>query len=186
MGEVSSLVRCVGGESYQLALLTAVDVAQREFMPCSLLRRYVCISVILGWGWHLMEHNCLRFRLDKPKMWNLFPITSTVPMVTGSLWVPGETDINNVASFRLFCDSYVCNRLRNIHLTHYSLKIWNLNQIVIYAWNWNILLAQQVWKTSICWISLQWIGLATIFLTLDVANTGDVTFLEIQWMKCAI
>lgn len=101
-------------------------------------------------------------------------------MVTGSLWVPGETDINNVASFSFFGDSYICNRFRNIHLTHYSLNMGNLNQILMHAWHWHILLAQQVWKTSICWISLQWIGLAAIFLTLDVANTVDVTFLEIQ------
>lgn len=90
----------VGGKSNQLMWLTGAGVKWREFMLPSLLRRYVCISVILDCVWHLMKHNCLRFRLDKSKMWNLFPITSAVPMVTGSLWVAGETDINNVASFR--------------------------------------------------------------------------------------
>lgn len=170
----------VEGKSDQLTWLTAAGVAQREFMLRSLLRRYVCVSVILGWVWHLMKHNCLCFRLDKPKMWNLFPITPAVPMATGSLWVPGETDINNMASFSFFGASCVCNRFRNILLILISLIIKNGK----FKPNFNacMKLTHSAGTTSMedYWICLQWIGLAAIFLSLEVANSGDVTFLEIQ------
>lgn len=168
----------VGGKSNQLMWLTGAGVKWREFMLPSLLRRYVCISVILDCVWHLMKHNCLRFRLDKSKMWNLFPITSAVPMVTGSLWVAGETDINNVASFRSIGKSCVQQVYK-----HSSDSLFGGGGIK-QSYNACIIpthfAAQQVQKSSICWICLQWIGLAAIFFSLDVANTGDATLLEIQ------
>lgn len=175
MEEASFLVRC-RRESNQLMWLTAAGVKWREFMLPTLVRRYVCISVILDCVWQLMKHNCLRFRLDKSKMWNLFPITSAVPMVTGSLWVAGETDINNVASFRSIGKSCVQQVYKHASDSFRG----KLNKVIMHALYWHILQAQQVQKSSICWISLQWIGLVAIFFSLDVANTGDATLLEIQ------